>query len=237
MMQSGKLFLLPCFIGDEETSSTLSNWEIDLVNTIKLFITENEKSCRRFMRKAGFQGNFDELELIRLDKNSSPEEINHIINLLNAGNDAALISEAGAPALADPGAPLIRIAHKHDIDIIPVPGPSAIMQAIVSSGLNGQQFIFHGYLPIDSSKRKAALRDLENKSSKDGYAHFFIETPYRNNALLQDLLEVLSGNTYLSIAANINSDQAFIRTKPVKLWKVNIPDLHKKPAVFGLICN
>jgi 16S rRNA (cytidine1402-2'-O)-methyltransferase len=236
-MDAGSLFLLPCFLGDEPTADSISKWEIDLLNSVKLFLTENEKSCRRFMRKAGFEGSFDEIELVRLDKDSSPLDINHIINLITSGRDAALISEAGAPALADPGAPLIRTAHKHNIKVIPVPGPSAIMQAIIASGLNGQQFVFHGYLPIDSVKRKTTVKELELRSSKEGYAHFFIETPYRNNALLKDLLDSLLDNTLLSIASNINLPEGFISTKTCKLWKKDLPDLHKKPSVFGILAS
>jgi len=236
-MNAGSLFLLPCFLGDEPNADSISKWEIDLLNSVKLFLTENEKSCRRFMRKAGFLGAFDEIELIRLDKDSCASEINHIINLISSGKDAALISEAGAPALADPGAPLIRTAHKHNIRVVPVPGPSAIMQAIIASGLNGQQFVFHGYLPIDSSKRKSKLKELEVISSKEGYAHFFIETPYRNNSILVDILDSLLDTTLLSISSNINLPDAFISTKTCKQWKANVPDLHKIPSVFGLMAS
>lgn len=234
-MSAGKLYLLPCLLGDDGPVNSLCSFESELLNTLNVFLTENERSCRRFMRKAGFTGSFDELELIHYDKDSSREETKQIIQYLLSGKDAGLISEAGVPSVADPGALLIRAAHIAGIDVIPVPGPSAIFQSITASGLNGQQFSFHGYLPIDSVERVRKLKEIQENSSKTGFAHFFIETPYRNNQLIGDCLKALSDTTIFHIAANISLPNSFIRTMPISNWKNEIPNLHKQPAVFGLI--
>lgn len=189
------------------------------------------------MRKAGFTGDFDSIELIRLDKDTSSHEMESILKRIAQDQVAAVISEAGSPAIADPGAPLIRKAYQHGIQVIPVPGPSAIMLAISSSGLNGQQFSFHGYLPVESGARMKQLREIQEHSQKTGYAHFFIETPYRNNAFLKDCLSSLKLSTLISIASNLTLADAFVMTKTVEQWKKEIPDLHKIPTVFGILAH
>jgi len=234
---NGRLYLLPCLLGDDASINTLSQWEISLLSEVKIFLTENERSCRRFMRKAGFTGDFDSIELIRLDKDTPSHEMESILKRIAQNQDAAVISEAGSPAIADPGAPLIRKAYQYGIQVIPVPGPSAIMLAISSSGLNGQQFSFHGYLPIESGARMKQLRELQEHSQKTGYAHFFIETPYRNNAFLKDCLGSLKTSTLISIASNLTLANAFVMTKTVDQWNKEIPDLHKIPTVFGILAQ
>lgn len=236
-MTTGSIFLLPCFVGNDSPTNMISAWELELLNSLNLFIAENEKSCRRFMRKAGFTGDFDNINIIRFDKKSSHEDISAILNRVSQGIDAGIVSESGAPALADPGSNIILHAHLKGIKVIPVPGPSAIMQAIMSSGLNGQQFVFHGYLPIDSVHRRKQIKALENESIHKNYAHFFIETPYRNNAMFKDLIQSLSKKTLLSIACNINLPNEFIKTETVTFWESNIPELHKQPTVFGIHGN
>ena len=236
-MTSGSIFLLPCFMGDDSPANIISGWELELLNTLNLFIAENEKSCRRFMRKAGFTGDFNTINIVRFDKNSGQEVISDILNRVSQGIDAGIVSESGAPALADPGSNIILQAHLKGINIIPVPGPSAIMQAIMSSGLNGQQFVFHGYLPIDSVVRRKHIKSLELESNQKKYAHFFIETPYRNNAMFKDLIQSLSKKTLLSIASNINLPNEFIKTESINYWESNTPELHKQPTVFGILGN
>jgi 16S rRNA (cytidine1402-2'-O)-methyltransferase len=236
-LAAGRLYLLPCLLGDEASIDTLSQWEISLISDLKVFLTENERSCRRFMRKAGFAGDFDTIELIRLDKDTSLQEIESILKKISFDLDAGILSEAGAPAIADPGAPLIRMAFNKGIQVIPVPGPSAIMLAISSSGLNGQQFSFHGYLPVDSASRIRKLRELQDDSKRTGYAHFFIETPYRNNAFLKDCLSSLHPSTLISIASNLTLANAFVNTETVDQWKKDVPELHKIPAVFGILAQ
>lgn len=236
-MSAGRLYLLPCLLGDDAPIETLSQWEISLISELKVFLTENERSCRRFMRKAGFAGDFDTIELIRLDKDTSNHEIETILKRISLGIDAGILSEAGAPAIADPGAPLIRMAFNKGVEVIPVPGPSAIMLAISSSGLNGQQFSFHGYLPVDSPARIKKLRELQDDSKRTGYAHFFIETPYRNNALLKDCLSSLHPSTLINIASNLTLANALVKTQTVEQWKKETPELHKIPTVFGILAQ
>jgi 16S rRNA (cytidine1402-2'-O)-methyltransferase len=234
-MTKGCLYLLPSFLGDDDDAGQLSSFEIRLIHDLKLFFCENEKSCRRFMRKAGFTGNFDEISLHRLDKDSSVQELLQLIQLLESGQDAGLISEAGAPALADPGTILIREAHQRNIEVIPVPGPSAIMLAIIASGLNGQAFSFKGYLPVERNERKNRIKELEKNSALNQEAQFFIETPYRNDALFEDMLSVLKSDTWIHLSANIGQKDALIKTRTAANWKNSMPALHKKPCVFGIL--
>lgn len=234
-MTKGCLYLLPSFLGDDDDAGQLSSFEIRLLHNLKLFFCENEKSCRRFMRKAGFTGNFDEISLHRLDKDSSVQELLQLIQLLESGQDAGLISEAGAPALADPGTILIREAHQRNIEVIPVPGPSAIMLAIIASGLNGQAFSFKGYLPVERNERKNRIKELEKNSALNQEAQFFIETPYRNDALFEDMLSVLKSDTWIHLSANIGQKDALIKTRTAANWKNSMPALHKKPCVFGIL--
>jgi 16S rRNA (cytidine1402-2'-O)-methyltransferase len=236
-MTKGCLYLLPSFLGDDDDAGQLSSFEIRLLHDLKLFFCENEKSCRRFMRKAGFTGNFDEISLHRLDKDSSVQELLQLIQLLESGQDAGLISEAGAPALADPGTIIIREAHQRNIEVIPVPGPSAIMLAIIASGLNGQAFSFKGYLPVERNERKNRIKELEKNSALNQEAQFFIETPYRNDALFEDMLSVLKSDTWIHLSANIGQNDALIKTRTAANWKNSIPALHKKPCVFGILSN
>ena len=234
-MTKGCLYLLPSFLGDDDDAGQLSSFEIRLIHDLKLFFCENEKSCRRFMRKAGFTGNFDEISLHRLDKDSSVQELLQLIQLLESGQDAGLISEAGAPALADPGTIIIREAHQRNIEVIPVPGPSAIMLAIIASGLNGQAFSFKGYLPVERNERKNRIKELEKNSALNQEAQFFIETPYRNDALFEDMLSVLKSDTWIHLSANIGQKDALIKTRTAANWKNSMPALHKKPCVFGIL--
>lgn len=228
---------MPSFLGDDDHAGHLSSFEINLLQELKLFFCENERSCRRFMRKAGFTGSFDEITLHKLDKDTSRQQLAEFVQLLLSGQDAGLISEAGAPALADPGSLLIREAHQRNITIIPVPGPSAIMLAIIASGLNGQAFSFKGYLPVDRTERKNRLKELEKDSMQKKEAQFFIETPYRNDGLFEDMLSTLKSETWIHISANISQKDSLIKTATVGNWKNAIPALHKKPCVFGILSN
>jgi 16S rRNA (cytidine1402-2'-O)-methyltransferase len=200
-----------------------------------MYFTENEKSARRFLRKAGYKGSIDEIILHRFDKDTRIDEQHELLSLIKQGNHVGLISEAGAPALADPGANLLALAHEQGISVIPVPGPSAIMLSIISSGLNGQQFTFHGYLPIDKVARSKKLREIEQVSSQTGYAQFFIETPYRNAAIIDECINTLSPQTKLCIAANLTVPDGWVKTKSMEKWKLQKPEIQKIPAVFGLL--
>ena len=234
-MQAGSIFLISTYLGDEAREDSLSMWELSLVQDLKMYFTENEKSARRFLRKAGYKGSLDEIILHRFDKDTRIDEQHKLLSLVKQGNHVGLISEAGAPALADPGANLLALAHEQGISIIPVPGPSAIMLSIISSGLNGQQFTFHGYLPIDKVARSRKLKEIEQVSFQTGYAQFFIETPYRNAAIIDECINTLTPQTKLCIAANLTVPDGWVKTKSMEKWKLQKPEIQKIPAVFGLL--
>lgn len=234
-MQAGTIFLLSTYLGDDAREDSLSMWELSLVQDLRMYFTENEKSARRFLRKAGYKGSLDEIILHRFDKDTKIEDQHELLSHVKKGNHVGLISDAGAPALADPGANLLALAHEQGISIIPVPGPSAIMLSIISSGLNGQQFTFHGYLPIDKIARRTRLREIEQVSFQTGYAQFFIETPYRNAAIIDDCLNSLNAHTKLCIAANLTVPDGWVKTKSIEKWKLQKPEIQKIPAVFGIL--
>lgn len=226
---------MPSLLGDDAPVNTLSATELELLEKLRYYYTENERSARRFLRKAGYTGSLEEIQMHRLDKDTSTQEQSQLLQILRDGNDVGLISEAGSPAVADPGAGFIQLAHSAGIEVVPVPGPSAIFLAIMASGLNGQQFSFNGYLPIDTSARIKTLRSLEEQSARTGYAQFFIETPYRNKALLDDILKTLHPSTLLSISLNLTVPGGWSKTRTVKYWKGNLPEIQKIPAIFGLM--
>lgn len=234
-MASGTLFLLPSYLGDEARLDSLCGWETMLIQELKLYFTENEKSARRFLRRAGYKGPFEEITLHRVDKDTRIEEMLMLLQLIRDGADAGILSEAGAPAIADPGAGLLALAHEQGIPVVPIPGPSAIMLSIMGSGLNGQQFTFHGYLPIDKVVRTKKLRELEQLSFQTGYAQFFIETPYRNAALLEDCYTTLNASTRLCIGVNLTVPGGWIKTLSASKWKTMKPHIQKMPAVFGIL--
>jgi 16S rRNA (cytidine1402-2'-O)-methyltransferase len=232
---TGSIFLLPTFLGENSNKNILSNWELDIVQQLNIYFTENEKSARRFLRKAGFIGDLNTIELHRVDKETSLEEQIELLQILKKGNDVGIISEAGCPAVADPGASLIRLAHDFDIPVIPIPGPSSILLLLMASGLNGQNFTFNGYLPVEKILRIKAIKELENISFKSGTTQIFIETPYRNKSLLDDILLHCNPQTSLAIGANITMENGWVKTKSISNWKIKVPDIHKVPSIFALL--
>jgi 16S rRNA (cytidine1402-2'-O)-methyltransferase len=237
MSRKGILYILPGFLGDHSGPEWLCSYELSLLHELNVYFTENERTSRRFLRKAGFTGDLNQVQLHRLDKDTSPEQLNLFVKILLEGKDAGILSEAGMPALADPGTLFFRKLHHHGIQIIPIPGPSSILLAIAASGLNGQQFSFHGYLPVEGPDRIKKLKNLEEASLKTGYAQFFIETPFRNNKMMVDILQSCRPETLISIAANLNEPNGWNRTLAVQHWKNNVPELHKIPVVFGLLSH
>lgn len=232
---AGKLFLLPTWLGEENNPDYLCGKELSLIQDLKFYLAENEKSARRFLRKAGFKGSFDEIQILRLDKDTPPEKQSIFIDIIRKGENAGILSDAGMPAIADPGANFIRLAHIHNINVIPVPGPSSILLAIMGSGLNGQQFSFNGYLPVDKKERLKKIIALDEISFRTGYAQFFIETPYRNESLYNDLLKGCNPGTDLCIAANLTQSDSWIKTQRICDWVNQQPELHKIPVVFGIL--
>lgn len=230
--QIGRLHLIPTTLGDNNPMDVLPITVKKTIENLNTFIVENEKTARRFIKKITPDKNQAKLNLFLLNKYSDPSEFPNFLNGCLEGNDIGLLSEAGCPAIADPGADIVKIAHEKNIKVIPLVGPSSILLALMASGMNGQSFAFNGYLPIDKGQRKSELQKLERLSYQQKQSQLFIETPYRNNAMLEDICKVLNDNTLVCVACDITLPTEFIKTKPVKDWKKNSANLHKRPALF-----
>ena len=229
---TGKIFLIPTSLGETSLKKVLPEDVFETINKIDHFIVENERTARRFLIKAGINKQIDELQFYLLNKHSRKEEISNYILVAKKGHSIGIISEAGVPGIADPGAEIVKIAHENNIDVVPLVGPSSILLALMASGLNGQNFAFNGYLPVKETKVKEIIR-LEQRAKKEKQSQIFIEAPYRNMQLLEVLLSTLDADTSLCIASNITTDDEYIRTMKIKEWKkAKKPDLHKKPCIF-----
>ncbi len=232
---TGKLYLIPAPLGESSHTRIFPEINFQIIQELDCFIVENLRTARRFLRSAGYTKNFDKVQLYEIDKHApQPEKEEYLAPLLK-GQDTGLLSEAGVPGVADPGSEIVRMAHRHRIKVVPLIGPSSVLLALMASGLNGQQFAFSGYLPIKSQQRKKALQILEKKSKAENQSQIFIETPYRNVSLFNDIMQICRPETLLCIAAELTTDDEFIQTKTISEWKKNPPDLHKKPAIFILM--
>ncbi len=203
-----------------------------VVEEIDFYIAENEKSARKFIKKINPRKSQGKLQIETLNKFTDEASIPSLLDPCRQGYDMAVLSEAGSPAIADPGAAVVSVAHAEKIQVIPLVGPSSILLALMGSGLNGQNFAFNGYLPIDTAERKKAIKKLENRSAELAQSQVFIETPYRNDKLLAEILRTLRPNTQLCIAADITLDSEFIMTQTASTWKENLPDLNRRPTIF-----
>ena len=228
----GKLFLIPAPLGDGDVSDVIPAGTLSMIPQLRYFVVEELRSARRYLSKAGMKGRIDELEFFVLNEHSGREECESYIKLLLDGNNVGLISEAGLPAVADPGAALVELAHRKGVSVIPLVGPSSLMLALMASGKNGQNFAFVGYLPIKSDERRARLRELERLSNVNGQSQIFIETPYRNRSLMEDILQVCSEKSTVTVAAGLTTPEAYIRTMCVKEWRKEKFDIDKVPCVF-----
>lgn len=231
MKSPGTLFLIPSYLS-EDTPDVLTPQGMQVVHQLEEFIVENEKSARRFLKLIGSpfpQANF---HFHVLNEHTNTADLSSFIRPLAEGKNVGLMSEAGCPGVADPGSEVVRLAHAAGIRVKPLIGPSSLLLALMASGLNGQSFVFHGYLPREGEQRKQKIRDIEKDANRKNQAQIFIETPYRNLALLQDLLTQCNPETRLCIACNLTSPNEFILTLPVSVWKNNVPDLNKKPCIF-----
>ncbi len=228
----GKLFLIPTTLGENEPLEVLPISIKRAIEEIDYYIVENEKSARRFIKKISPRKPQPSLLIEVLNKYTEPEAIPTFLQPCLEGHNIGVLSEAGCPGIADPGADVVRIAHQKNIQVVPLVGPSSIVMAMMASGLNGQNFAFNGYLPIDAAERKKAIKSLEKKSIDLGQSQIFIETPYRNDKLLAELLKTLSINTLLCIACDITLGTEFIVTKKISEWKKTSLDLNKRPAIF-----
>ena len=231
---AGKLYLIPCTLGEYEPSLVLPSPVFTLLRKLRVFVVEDIRSARRFLSAAGLRGHIGELEFHELNEHTRPEEVPGLAELFKK-EDVGLISEAGLPAVADPGAALVALCHEHGIQVVPLVGPSSLMLALMASGLNGQSFAFCGYLPAKSEERRSALRAVEKRSALENQTQIIIETPYRNDSMLADMLAVLRPGTRLCIAADITLPTEFIRTRSIASWKRNPPTIGKRPCVFLIL--
>ena len=234
MKKSGTLYLIPTVLAEGTADKVISPQVVETVRHLQYFIVENLRTARRYVKAICPELVIEDLAFVQVDKDSSPAQVQASLKpLLEEGKDAGVISEAGCPGVADPGAEVVKFAHQKSIRVVPFAGPSAILLSLMGSGFNGQQFAFHGYLPIEKRDRIQALRHLEKEMQQHNQTQIFMETPYRNNKLLEDLVQTLHPETRLCIAANITSpEHEFIQTKTIQQWRGQLPDIHKQPAVF-----
>ena len=231
----GKLYLIPSPLGENDPREVIPEPTLTLMQSLKCFVVEEVRTARRYLSKAGLKGHIAELEFHTLNEHTSQEEVEAMAHLFDDGRDVGLISEAGLPAVADPGAALVALCHRCGVEVVPQVGPSSLMMALMSSGLNGQSFAFLGYLPAKPEDRRSSLRSIEKTSQIHKQTQLFIETPYRNDAMLADILQVLQPSTKLCIAADITLPDAFIKTKRVSEWRRETLTIGKRPCVFLIL--
>lgn len=231
-MSAGKLYLLPTTLGSEGTKHVIPNDVIDLAKSIRFFAVEDVKSARRYLRKLDREFPIDDSTFFILKNNTPPEELNKMLIPLREGHNVAILSEAGCPGIADPGANLVSLAHQQGKWVAPLVGPSSILLALIGSGFNGQQFTFHGYLPRERKERIRKFKEFEISARKTGMTHIFMDTPFRNMHVFEDMLNDLMDETYICVASNLTVHDENIRTMRVKDWRENAYDLSKIPTMF-----
>ena len=227
-----KLYLIPSTLGDTSIERVLPPDLTLLISSIPVFIVENIRTARRFLKKVNRDIIIDELTFFELNQHTDKKDIIRFLEPIQKGLNIGIISEAGCPAVADPGADVVKIAHTQNIQVVPLVGPSSILMALMASGMSGQNFAFNGYLPIKNPEKAQQIKFLEKRMQTEGQTQIFIETPYRNAQLLEDLLKNCDPQTLLCIAVDITLDSEFILTKTISFWKSNIPDIQKRPAIF-----
>lgn len=235
MAEKGKLYLIPSPLGDNDPTEVIPQPVLDSLKGFRTFVVEEIRTARRYLSKAGLKGTIGELEFHELNEHTEQSTVEGYLKLFDNGNDVALISEAGLPAVADPGAQLVALAHRHGIEVVPAVGPSSLMMSLMASGLNGQSFAFCGYIPAKTEERKSKLKLLEKVSGQLKQTQIIIETPYRNDSLFKDILSTCSPSTRLCVAANITMPDAFIKTKTVSQWKKENLIIGKRPCVFLIL--
>lgn len=234
-MNKGKLYLIPAPLGDNDPGEVIPQSVLSTACSLKSFVVEELRTARRFLSRYGLKGHIDELEFTVLNEHTTPEEVEAMGALFDKG-DVGLITEAGLPAIADPGAVLVALCHRKGIEVVPLVGPSSLMLALMASGLNGQSFAFRGYLPAKTDERRSALKSVEKLSAQLRQSQIFIETPYRNDSLFADMLQGLSPATRICVAADLTLPTQFIRTLPVSGWKkVKDFTIGKRPCVFIIL--
>lgn len=230
----GRLYLIPSPLGDNDPSEVLPATTIATACSLRCFVVEELRTARRFLSRAGLKGHIDELEFHVLNEHTTDAEVRALTGLFDSG-DVGLISEAGLPAVADPGAALVALCHRNGIEVVPMVGPSSLMLALMASGLNGQSFAFRGYIPAKTDERKAAVKELERMSKTLGQSQILIETPYRNDSLMSDLTSMLQPHTRITVAADITLPTQFIRTDTAEGWRKHPVIIGKRPCVFIIL--
>ena len=236
-MSKGKLYLIPSPLGDNDPADVIPATVLQTACGLKTFVAEEIRTARRFLSKYGLKGHIDELEFTTLNEHTTPAEVEAMVTIFDKG-DVGLISEAGLPAIADPGAALVALCHRKGIQVVPMVGPSSLMLALMASGLNGQSFAFRGYIPAKTDERRSALKDIEKTSSRLKQSQIMIETPYRNDALFADMLQTLGGETRVCVAADLTLPTQFVRTMPVAAWRREQGfTIGKRPCVFIILAR
>ncbi|WP_316808555.1 SAM-dependent methyltransferase [Pedobacter agri] len=230
-MQNGTLYLIPVPLAKEVAHKTFTPYLVDTINQIDTYIVENSKTARRFLKEAGLKTPQKDLIVHDYGKHNRTD-LGQFFNELKAGKDVGLMSEAGCPGIADPGADIVAEAHRRGIKVVPLVGPSSILLALMASGFNGQSFAFWGYLPIDKEQRTKRIKDLDLSASRYKQTQIFIETPFRNNQLFEEVLKSCKPNTQICVASNLTAEDEFIKTQSVYNWRKEEIDLHKKPTIF-----
>lgn len=233
-MGKGILYMIPTYLDEANDHSYIAPVVKEVISHTSHYLVENVRTARRYISSLKLGLDISTLQFEQLDKNVGSEQITQLCQPLKQGSDVGIISEAGLPGIADPGMLAVRYAHRYGYRVVPLPGPSSIIQALIASGFNGQTFAFHGYLPIDPKKRKDAIRNMHSTLSKTGQTQLFMETPYRNDKLFADLIHTLPGNTMLAVASGISGNQELIKTMTVGEWKQKVPQLHKIPTIFSI---
>ena len=234
-MNKGKLYLIPSPLGDNDPAEVIPGPVLSLLQELDCFVVEEVRTARRYLSRAGLKGHIEGLEFHELNEHTAPAAVASLVRLFDGGRNVGLISEAGLPAVADPGADLVALCHREGIEVVPMVGPSSLMLALMGSGLNGQSFAFVGYIPAKTEERRAAIKRLEKRSAAERQTQILIETPYRNDALFANLLATCAGKTRVTVAANITQPDAYIRTNTVAHWKEHPVTIGKRPCVFLIL--
>ena len=236
-MSKGTIYMIPCPIAESRPLwDVLPRANYDVMNALDYFIVENVRSARRFLSKVGVERKIEELEFVELNEHTTkPEEVERMLRPVLEGRSAGVISEAGVPGVADPGADIVALAHRYGIRVVPLVGPSSILMSVMASGLNGQSFAFVGYLPVKDAERQRRLKELERRAQEERQAQLFIEAPYRNVKLFEALLKTLAPKMRLTVATDITAPEEYIRTLRVEEWrKQPMPEIAKRPTIFVL---
>ncbi len=231
---NSKIYLIPTTLGESNINSVIPSKVKTIIEELDYFIVENTRTARRYIRKVSKDKIIDKITFFELNKHTKPTELEGFLQAAFSGNNIGIISEAGNPGIADPGAEIVSIAHRKGIQVVPLVGPSSILLALISSGLNGQNFAFNGYLPVKQNERIKKIQFLENRSKTENQSQIFMETPYRNMKMFDDIISSCRNNTLLCLATDITLESEFIKTKNIAEWKKKKPEINKRPTIFIL---